>query len=84
MRQKRKEKRIEQREERNIDRLFEKAVKRFGSVSAMFERACQVTFGRSYNPKELKRAIERWMAKHWLASWVRQFLYTGTYKKVPV
>ena len=68
---------------RHIEHLLSDAVNRFGTIARLFELAAASKFGKQLDPKRVRQALDRWASKHWLASWVRQFLYKRTYRKVP-
>ena len=61
--------------------LARDAIKRLGSTKTLFKLAAIAKFGDAVDLKKLRRAIDRWKKKQWLASWVRQFLYKGTYRR---
>jgi len=69
---------------KGINQLFAEAVNRFGSPAKVIEYAGRTRFGKAFDPKLAKQALDRWIEKHWFTSWVRQFLYKGLYKRIPV
>jgi hypothetical protein len=70
--------------QRGIDRKFKAAVKRFGSELTLFERCGRWFFGEAFDPKKLRAAINRYLEKGFIAHWLRQLIYCGTYRKIPV
>lgn len=69
---------------RPIDLLIADAEKRLGSLALLFEHACKSAFGKAFTLKMVKDALDRYLLKNSLVSWVRRFVYRKTYLKIVV
>lgn len=68
---------------RRIDAKLARAVSWLGSASKLFVEAAKAAFGRLVDVKRVKKDFDRYLDRGSVPCWVRRFVFTGTYLRLP-